>query len=169
MAFCQTCGKELNPSDSFCTNCGAKTGKIDFAEIAGDVKSSVKTKISNFNQPISNQQNNNQQIYQNNSPTAEAQPVTFAPVNTAPVGINYQSVDMQIPSNYKPLGAWSFFGYSILFSIPIIGFIINIFLCFNSNNLSRRNYARSFWCWYIIIALAAVIIIASGASILSIL
>ena len=28
-----------------------------------------------------------------------------------------------IPDEYKPISMWGYFGYEILFSIPIIGFI----------------------------------------------
>lgn len=31
-----------------------------------------------------------------------------------------------IPNEYKPISAWGYFGYNILFSIPIIGFIFLI-------------------------------------------
>ena len=31
-----------------------------------------------------------------------------------------------IPSNYRPLNPWEYFLYSILFSIPVIGFILLI-------------------------------------------
>ena len=50
-----------------------------------------------------------------------------------------------IPNEYKPISAWGYFGYNILFSIPIIGFIFLIVFSFDSSNINRRNYARSFF------------------------
>ncbi len=47
---------------------------------------------------------------------------------------------------FKPLGAWAYYGYSLLFSIPLVGFIMLIVYSFNDDNINRRNYARSFWC-----------------------
>ena len=63
------------------------------------------------------------------------------------------------PEEYRPLSPWAYFGYSILFSIPLIGLIFNIVFCFSSANINRRNYARSFWCVYIF----ALILIICGA------
>ncbi len=59
-----------------------------------------------------------------------------------------------LPPQYRPLGAWAYFGYSLLFAIPIVGFICLIVFSFNDSNINRRNYARSFWC---VIVLAIVI------------
>ena len=63
---------------------------------------------------------------------------------------------LEIPAQYKPLSPWAYIGYSILFAIPLIGLICLIVFSFNSNNLNRRNYARSYWC-AILIALIIVI------------
>ena len=58
-----------------------------------------------------------------------------------------------IPSEYTPISAWGYFGYNILFSIPIIGFIFLIIFSFDSSNINRRNYARSFFIIYLLIAI----------------
>ena len=71
-------------------------------------------------------------------------------------------------SQYRPLSPWAYFGYNLLFSIPILGFIMLIFFSFSNENINRRNYARSFFVELllvlIIIAIMAVIMIATGAS-----
>lgn len=66
-----------------------------------------------------------------------------------------------LPQKYKPLGAWGYFGYSILFNIPFIGLISLIIFSFNSGNINRRSFARSYFCIYImlIIVFVAVILI----------
>ncbi len=52
-----------------------------------------------------------------------------------------------IPPEYKPLSPWAYFGYNLLFSIPLVGFILLIvFSCGGTSNLNLKNYARSFWC-----------------------
>ena len=44
--------------------------------------------------------------------------------------------------DYTPLGAWSYFLYTLLFSIPIIGFIFAIvFAVGGTNRINLRNYA----------------------------
>lgn len=52
----------------------------------------------------------------------------------------------KLDSKYKPIGAWGYFGYNILFSIPLIGFICLLIFCFSDSNINRRSYARSFFC-----------------------
>ena len=71
--------------------------------------------------------------------------------NTAPVPPvqNYNARPMPTPPSgyspeYKPLSAWAYIGYNILFSIPIVGFILLIVYALDSGNINRRNYARSF-------------------------
>ena len=67
-----------------------------------------------------------------------------------------------IPNEYRPLSAWAYFGYNILFAIPLVGFIMLIVFAFDSSNINRRNYARSFFCAYLvaIIILTVVLILA---------
>lgn len=68
-----------------------------------------------------------------------------------------------LPPQYKPLGAWTYFGLSLLFSVPIVGFIFMIVFSFDSSNINRRNYARSFFCWLIIIVALTIILLIIGA------
>lgn len=61
--------------------------------------------------------------------------------------------------DYKPLGMWSYFGYDILFSIPVIGWIFLIaFACGASNNINLRNYARSKFCLIIVLLVILVVL-----------
>ena len=70
-----------------------------------------------------------------------------------------------LPPQYRPLGAWAYFGYSLLFSIPIVGFILLIVFSCSSANINRRNFARSYWCWLAIAAIAiAVIVVTAGTA-----
>ena len=64
-----------------------------------------------------------------------------------------------IPSKYQPLSPWAFFGLSILFSIPVVGFIFLIVFSFNDSNLCRRNFARSYWCALAVAAIAIAVIV----------
>lgn len=66
-----------------------------------------------------------------------------------------------LPEKYRPLGAWAYFGYSILFAIPLVGFILLIVFSFSDANIARRNYARSFFCGLVValVILAVVLII----------
>lgn len=70
--------------------------------------------------------------------------------------------DKNIPINYKPLSAWAYFGYQLLFAIPLIGFILLIIFSFDNANINRRNYARSFFCSYLIALIILIIFFALG-------
>ena len=81
-------------------------------------------------------------------------------------------VTNNVPAEYRPLGAWAYFGYSLLFAIPLIGFILLIVFSFDNSNINRRNYARSFWCWLVVVGvviLVTVLILAATGATLSIL
>lgn len=64
-----------------------------------------------------------------------------------------------LPEKYRPLGAWAYFGYTLLFSIPLVGFILLIIFSFNGNNINRRSFARSYFCAYILIVAVMLILI----------
>lgn len=68
----------------------------------------------------------------------------------------------ELPSKYRPLGAWAYFGYSILFAIPVVGFICLIIFALDGKNINRRSYARSFFCVYILSLIITGIVIATG-------
>ena len=74
------------------------------------------------------------------------------PVYTAPVVTNV------IPEENKPLSPWAYFGLQILFAIPVIGFIFLIVFSCSSGNINRRNFARSYWCAFIIVAILAIVV-----------
>lgn len=59
-------------------------------------------------------------------------------------------------NKYRPLSPWAYFGYQILFALPIIGIILLIFYSLSDSNINRRNFARSYFCVYV---LAIVIVI----------
>ena len=55
-----------------------------------------------------------------------------------------------LPSKYKPIGAWGYFGLQILFSLPLIGFICLIIFACDGSNVNRRSFARSYFCAWLI-------------------
>lgn len=64
--------------------------------------------------------------------------------------------------NYEPISAWGYLGYEILFSIPIIGWIFLIFYALGADNQNVKNFARSYFCIWLI---AIVVVIAYYAAI----
>ncbi|MCH5203656.1 MAG: hypothetical protein J1F03_02855 [Oscillospiraceae bacterium] len=64
-------------------------------------------------------------------------------------------------NEFKPISMWGYFGYELLFSIPVIGFILLIvFSAGAAGNINLRNFARSYFCYYIIVAVILGIVIA---------
>ena len=79
------------------------------------------------------------------------------------------SSNNQIPEKYKPISMWGYFGYEILFSIPLIGFICLLVFAFGgANNINLRNFARSYFCyfilWLVITLVIVAIVMATGAA-----
>lgn len=83
-----------------------------------------------------------------------------------------QNYPENLPNEYRPLSAWAYVGYSILFSIPLIGLILLIVFSFDSSNINRRNYARSYFCEiliaFIIVIFMLIILSVLGISLASV-
>ena len=61
------------------------------------------------------------------------------------------SKQYNVPAEYQPISMWGYFGYSILFSIPVVGFIlICVFSFGGTKNVNKKNFARSYFCGFII-------------------
>ena len=56
----------------------------------------------------------------------------------------------KIPEDYRPISMWGYFGYEILFSIPVIGWIFVIIFAITAPNHNLKNFARSQFCLWII-------------------
>lgn len=54
------------------------------------------------------------------------------------------------PDEFKPISTWGYVGYTILFAIPILGFILLLVFAFSQKKINRRNFARSFLCLILI-------------------
>ena len=66
-----------------------------------------------------------------------------------------------IPEKYRPISMWGYFGLEILFSIPVVGFIILIvFALGGTRNVNKKNFARSYFCYTIIVCVIAIVIFA---------
>ena len=60
-------------------------------------------------------------------------------------------MNQTIPAQYKPISAWGYFGYQLLFGIPLVGFIfLCVFALGGTENVNLKNYARSYFCAFLI-------------------
>lgn len=70
-----------------------------------------------------------------------------------------------LPEEYRPISMWGYFGYTLLFSIPCVGLIALLIFAFGgTRNINLRNYARSYFCLFILgVILSIVFILLGGA------
>ncbi|MBQ6077307.1 MAG: zinc ribbon domain-containing protein [Clostridia bacterium] len=89
-----------------------------------------------------------------------AQPNAERQTPPQPVVVQQPVTEATLPAQFRPLSPWAYFGYSILFSIPVVGFIMLIVFSCKKSNINRRNFARSYWCALILcVVLFAVLLI----------
>jgi len=98
-------------------------------------------------------------------------PVFEAPVTVAPVTERYDHKQTayskaaakktvtaeDLPPKFRPLGAWAYFGWSLLFSIPFAGLVLLIVFSFVDKNRNLRNFARSHFCAALIVVVLLLI------------
>lgn len=64
---------------------------------------------------------------------------------------------------FRPISAWGYIGYSLLFAIPVVGFILLIVFALSESNVNRRNYARSYFCALLVVILLAAVMFLLGS------
>ncbi len=94
----------------------------------------------------------------------QPQPTPVQPQSWQDVGYRRELTEEDLPAKYRPMSAWAYFGWNLLFAIPIVGFILLLVFSFSNDNINRRNYARSFWCALLILAILVVIGLIMGVS-----
>ena len=65
-------------------------------------------------------------------------------------------------SKFRPLSPWAYFGYGILFAIPVVGFILLIVFSVIDGNVNRKNFARSYFVALLILVIALIVVAATG-------
>lgn len=65
---------------------------------------------------------------------------------------------------YAPLSPWAYFGLTILFSVPIVGFVFLIVFSISKGNINRRNFARSYWCILVVLAIVIGLLFVTGVA-----
>ncbi len=69
-----------------------------------------------------------------------------------------ENEEQKIPEKYRPMGAWGYFGYSILYSIPLLGILCLIIFSLSDSNIARRNHARSYFCGIVLVIIILLMI-----------
>ena len=173
---CFKCGTENTEGNAFCMNCGSPLGAQDSGQdegktVAADYASSSgqPSPVNQFTPPAQParpeqyvQPSQPEQYNQPSQPAQYSQPNYYqqAPQPQPPVTVyNNVTNQEQIPPQYRPLSPWAYFGYMLLFSIPIVGFIMLIIFSFSDANINRRNFARSYFCAFIVALIIGGIVI----------
>ena len=66
-------------------------------------------------------------------------------------------------SNRNIITPWGYFWLQILFNTPVIGFIfLVVFALGGTPNINKRNFARSYFCIYVVIIIVLAIMFALG-------
>lgn len=144
--FCSNCGTQNSDGAVFCKNCG-------FSLEEGLVKETEKETPDSRQSVSPEQKANTYAGSQNNVPVPQANVYTQSPVSG-----NAVSASEKQNAIYKPIGMWGYFGFQILFGIPLIGFIFLLVFAFGgTKNINVRNFARSYFCvlilWIVLILL----------------
>ena len=73
--------------------------------------------------------------------------------------VTYTTTTVNIPEEYKPISAWGYFGYQLLFSIPCIGFIVLcVFALGGTKNINLKNFARSYFCVFLLVLIIGIVV-----------
>lgn len=146
--FCPKCGTEVSDDKAFCPECGNPL-KSQAQQASGARKTAGAQQASEGQQTAGAQQS-----WQATGAQNGARPHPQ---------VQFQSDTVVLPDEYKPISMWGYFGYEILFSIPIVGFIVLIVLSINGKNQNVKNFARSYFCFTIIVLILLVILLVSVA------
>lgn len=70
-----------------------------------------------------------------------------------------------IPEEYQPISMWGYFGYEILFAIPCVGIIALLIFSFGgTKNQNLKNFARSYFCFMVIVFALYFVLMTSGVA-----
>ncbi len=138
--FCGNCGKKISDTALFCPFCGEAT------EVKGNEAQSTASAPTPPPTPAP-------------APTPAPTPNPRMEQSTQGMNIPIRNYDPRW--DYTPLGAWAYFLYSLLFALPLIGWIFAIvFAVGGTNRINLRNFARSMFCGMLVGIILACIVVA---------
>lgn len=130
--FCNNCGASIDDNSRFCLYCGQQIDRSNFN--------------NNMNENSFEEAENQYEAYKGNNQQYNEQQSN---------NINDNKPKFVNTLSYEPIGMWGYFGYEILFTIPIIGFILMVVFSISSNNINVRNFSRA----YLVISLIGLILL----------
>lgn len=166
---CSKCGAKISEGTAFCGKCGASLQSFPPVQEQAENKAEVHTGRENAaaqGQAAANSgpkpaaapggQNAGQSPRQYGQPQPRYQPQPAA----YGMGYNIPIKNYDPSKDYTPISMWGYFGYQLLFAIPLIGQIIILIFAFGgTKNINLRNYARSTFCLFIICLVVVLLIV----------
>ncbi len=180
-SFCGVCGQDIKPGETVCSVCLTPVNNSAPANTeAQPVVEQVAPQqqygsYQSASQQYSNYQTVPQQQYGSYQPAAQQygtqqqydsyqqqyggyQPAHVNTQNVQAQYNNYQASPANDENMAPVVSAGKFFGLTLLFSIPVVGFIMLIVMSFAPQNKNIKNYARSYWIFVAIILVLAIIV-----------
>lgn len=155
--YCTKCGAENRENMSFCKMCGAPLKKAG-NEKQG--KQSSPNSQTHSPRPEIPRPNGQQWGSGNMQQTAESD---SQGTNRNDTYNAYTPSKNAIPEEYTPISMWGYFGYELLFSVPLIGLILLLVFSFGgTKNKNLKNFARSYFCFMIVIVVITVLLLSFG-------
>ena len=159
---CPACGTSVGANAVFCKKCGHKIDEPVSATSDDDVTTVL--------QPDADYDYEYESVMENTPGESDSggkagNSYMSESAYTQSYGQTYDmnTTEDQLPPKYKPIGAWAYFGWSLLFSLPIAGIIIAIvFAVGSTENINLRNFARAQFCLWAIIGILVLLIFASA-------
>ena len=167
--FCSNCGKQLPDEARFCDRCGMPVREpIHIPEPEPETEPVKDPEPEPEPEPVKIPEPEPEpEPVRIPEPEPESEPVRIPEPEPEPEPVRVpepepepEPVDVPlfapepepaVPEENRPLSPWGYFGYGLLFSIPVIGFILLIVFSFAGKNVNRKNFARSYWCWVILV------------------
>lgn len=175
MKRCPTCGREYPDSTNFCVKCGTKLTENDMRSSYGDrsrERSSERIR-SNFRNPEDSDRERDRDYdrsedqYRSRDRDGDRDVPRDDDPHKPHFNVYVNTDSSRIPEEYTPISMWGYFGYELLFSIPIVGFILLIVFSVSATNKNLKNFARSYFCLLIIVMIILFIVLGvAGASLL---
>ncbi len=148
MAFCKECGAQLPERAVFCEECGAPVPKA-----ADTVQAGYKAYDQSRQTGSYETANQGYQAHQSPRPSLQERLGTYqVPPNyyTQP-GYSQQPVQKNTPGSADTVvSVWAYIGLTILFAIPVIGWISCIVMSFAAENRNIRNLSRAYFVFLIL-------------------
>ena len=167
---CPNCGSDIPDDKKFCTVCGspltgAGSGTGGAFSGAGSVFGSTDSAFSGSGSTFSGADS----AFSGSGSTFSGADSTFGNTGSSFSGAAGPSPyaasfdPNMLPEEYRPLSMWAYFGYQLLFSIPLVGFVCLLIFSFGgTHNRNLKNFARSYFCLFIIAVILVIILAAIG-------